>query len=305
MTHVTAETSLWIASRTMINTRCQELFRCWEVANKTFSPEEIHDLRVATRRLREALSLFAPCYPAKKFTRIKAETKRLTNLLGAMRNTDEALLFFTPLQGLLAEKVSTALYPLLKELEIVRSREKKRLVSRLRKFNLMLFKIEVLTALDRPFLFNPSEYNPFMPVNLYLAGKILQRETRLKQLIPNSLDEKNTLAQHKLRIALKKFRYAFELSEPVIDKNGYKELHTTVKKFQDLLGKIHDLDVFRELMRTYELDPECSIQLADHLASIRSTLHAEYIILNSAHPVGNLGADARELLGQSAKLSYA
>jgi CHAD domain-containing protein len=51
-------------------------------------PEELHDMRVASRRLRAALEAFAVCYRGKQFRRIATQTKALTDALGGVRDSD-------------------------------------------------------------------------------------------------------------------------------------------------------------------------------------------------------------------------
>lgn len=295
MKYLYKDTPLWMASRVMVSTRCEEMLACWTKAIKTFSPEDIHDLRVASRRLREALTLFTHCFPAKKFSRIKAETKQLTNLLGAIRNTDEALRFFTPLLSLLPEAVAPSLDIWLKVIRKRRSKEHRHLERRLRKLNLILLKHEVHAALDRPYLFVSAANDPFMPVNRYFAIKLLERGTSLQHHLPDSLCEENHIALHRLRIAFKKFRYAFEFTAPLIPEE-YRDIHSSLKQYQELLGKIHDIDVFQELLREQKISPECFRHLAELLASSRRSLYAEYLTLNATHPVDRLGERARELL---------
>ena len=58
-------TPLWIAARVLLYERGEDFFRRRDKVLKTFDPGDIHDLRVASRRLREGLALFAPCYPAR------------------------------------------------------------------------------------------------------------------------------------------------------------------------------------------------------------------------------------------------
>jgi CHAD domain-containing protein len=54
-------------------------------------PEELHDMRVASRRLRAALEAFAGCYDSKGFTRIAKQTKAMTGALGGVRDRDVLL----------------------------------------------------------------------------------------------------------------------------------------------------------------------------------------------------------------------
>ncbi|MGA9634903.1 MAG: CHAD domain-containing protein [Solirubrobacterales bacterium] len=53
--------------------------------------ERVHDMRVATRRLRAALEIFEPCFPAKAFGQALTEIKRLADALGERRDRDVAI----------------------------------------------------------------------------------------------------------------------------------------------------------------------------------------------------------------------
>ncbi|MGI8687430.1 MAG: CHAD domain-containing protein [Thermomicrobiales bacterium] len=54
-------------------------------------PEELHDMRVASRRLRAAVEAFAVCYRGKEFARVAKQTKELTDALGGVRDSDVLL----------------------------------------------------------------------------------------------------------------------------------------------------------------------------------------------------------------------
>src|SRR5512136_2315517 len=95
--HVDGSTQLWVAARVLLCERGDDFFMRWDKVLKTSDPEDIHDLRVSSRRLREGLALFAPCYPPESLKRLVRGLKRVTRLLGDIRNTDEAILFFTEL----------------------------------------------------------------------------------------------------------------------------------------------------------------------------------------------------------------
>src|SRR4051795_4806749 len=53
--------------------------------------ERVHDMRVATRRLRAALEIFEPCFPAKPYAQALGEVKRLVDALGERRDRDVAI----------------------------------------------------------------------------------------------------------------------------------------------------------------------------------------------------------------------
>lgn len=66
--------------------------------------EPLHDMRVATRRLRAALEVYAPCFPAKRHRKALKRVKRLADALGERRDRDVAIEF---LVGFAAEAPET------------------------------------------------------------------------------------------------------------------------------------------------------------------------------------------------------
>ncbi len=53
--------------------------------------ERVHDMRVATRRLRAAIEVFRPCFPAGLRKSTLAEVKELADALGERRDRDVAI----------------------------------------------------------------------------------------------------------------------------------------------------------------------------------------------------------------------
>lgn len=61
--------------------------------------ERVHDMRVATRRLRAALEVFAPCFPTKRHRKALKRVKALADALGERRDRDVAIEFLAGLVG--------------------------------------------------------------------------------------------------------------------------------------------------------------------------------------------------------------
>jgi CHAD domain-containing protein len=61
--------------------------------------ERVHDMRVATRRLRAALEMFEPCFPRRRYRRARKRIKALADALGERRDRDVAI---ERLEGFLA-----------------------------------------------------------------------------------------------------------------------------------------------------------------------------------------------------------
>jgi CHAD domain-containing protein len=53
--------------------------------------ERVHDMRVATRRLRAAMEIFAQCFPAKRHKAALKEVKGIADALGERRDRDVAI----------------------------------------------------------------------------------------------------------------------------------------------------------------------------------------------------------------------
>ncbi len=79
------------AAAKVISVRGAELAEQAQGVLDTGDIERVHDMRVATRRLRAALEIFEPCFPAKSYAQALAEVKRLADALGERRDRDVAI----------------------------------------------------------------------------------------------------------------------------------------------------------------------------------------------------------------------
>jgi CHAD domain-containing protein len=75
------------AART-VEVRTEELFSFSEGVLDTEDIERVHDMRVASRRLRAALEIFAPAFPKKPHRSVLRDVKRLADVLGERRDPD-------------------------------------------------------------------------------------------------------------------------------------------------------------------------------------------------------------------------
>lgn len=74
-----------------VEVRAAEVFAHADGVLDTADIERVHDMRVATRRLRAAMEVFAACFPPKEHGRLLKEVKRLADALGERRDPDVAL----------------------------------------------------------------------------------------------------------------------------------------------------------------------------------------------------------------------
>jgi CHAD domain-containing protein len=79
------------AAAKIVSVRGAELAEQAQGVLDTGAIERVHDMRVATRRLRAALEIFEPCFPAKPYGEALTEVKRLADALGERRDRDVAI----------------------------------------------------------------------------------------------------------------------------------------------------------------------------------------------------------------------
>ena len=87
--NIAPEKSLEECARRIVTTRFHEMMSFKEGAIDGTDIEYVHDMRVASRRLRAALRNFADCFvPKKEFRRHLKQVERITSTLGDVRDLD-------------------------------------------------------------------------------------------------------------------------------------------------------------------------------------------------------------------------
>ena len=76
------------AAARIVRVRAAELFDQAEGVLDTEDIERVHDMRVASRRLRAVLEVFAPCFPKGPYKGVLRDVKRLADALGERRDPD-------------------------------------------------------------------------------------------------------------------------------------------------------------------------------------------------------------------------
>ena len=72
----------------MVEAPLREIVRCLEGARAGDDVEAVHDLRVATRRLRAVLSVMEPAFDGKPLRKLEKLVADMTDHLGEARDTD-------------------------------------------------------------------------------------------------------------------------------------------------------------------------------------------------------------------------
>jgi CHAD domain-containing protein len=76
------------AAGRVLAVRAEEVFEHADGVLDTSDIERVHDMRVATRRLRAVLEIFGPALPRREAAQALKDVKRLADALGARRDPD-------------------------------------------------------------------------------------------------------------------------------------------------------------------------------------------------------------------------
>jgi CHAD domain-containing protein len=201
-------------------------------------PEDVHDLRVAVRRLRALLRSAASTLPAEWTTPLRSELKWLgSEVLGPLRDLDVLLAHLREAAAALgadAPAADAALAPLAPEHAAARE-----VVLAALDGDRYL---ELLIKLDRS-VDNPPVVADAAPAAI-AAAEFRKVRRRMSAVDADATDEE----LHSLRIRGKKARYAAELAEPAVGRPA-KRFVASAKRLQDVLGEHQDALVAEERLR--------------------------------------------------------
>ncbi len=294
---VEGATPLWIAARLLLYERGDDFFRRTDKVLATFDPEDIHDLRVASRRVREGLALFAPCYPSDGILPIVKRIKQVTRLLGEIRNTDEALLFFSTLADELGEPCRGELEKLLSQFGKKRKKGIRRLRTGLPEIAPASLHGLYRRAVNAPLLFKPPAdgVDLLAPLRHFARTALDERLSDVLKLVPGARKEGEAEAQHLLRIAVKRYRYRMEILSFLVGER-YEEIHEAVKGYQEVLGKMHDLDVFAGIVREAEFPSRTKTEICDAVTAKRERFFADFSAMLDSVPLEKIGEQVGKAL---------
>jgi CHAD domain-containing protein len=247
-------------STTIVSTRAKKIIglRYWmfqvleecDRVSADFGADPVHDLRVSLRRCRSLADGLIALDPDPNWKAMKKAGKRLFQRLGALRDTQVMMEWVEKLERIPPAVHADSSPALLQTepnhdpphdlagrslLEILRGREKEQ-------------KLDAHAALeefDRKQWRQWSKSLPARAARFRLGSALfkhlaLERWIAARELHNRALRNRSQAAFHELRIGIKRFRYIVENFLPV----EHKAWSSDLKEMQDLLGDVHDLDVF-------------------------------------------------------------
>jgi len=106
------------AAARVVKVRSKEVFAHSQGVLDLDDVERVHDMRVATRRLRAALEVFEPCFPHKRQRKVLKKVKALADALGERRDADVEIAFLEDLVDEAVEADRAALGELIGQLRV-------------------------------------------------------------------------------------------------------------------------------------------------------------------------------------------
>lgn len=207
--------------------------------------EYIHKMRVASRRIRAALPLFKDCFPKKDYKRWLSEIRNVTRFLGQARDADVQIIFVENyLKGLGVERPSAGFIRLSAMLKGRRKDIQEDVIGGLEDLDNSRALKEMAESCGR--IVGSAKDEVASPTKSTRAATDRHISEKLEAfLVMEDCVHKEDEIQrhHEMRISAKWLRYTMEIFSPQYE-DGLKERIALVKQFQDILGEIHDCDVW-------------------------------------------------------------
>lgn len=215
-------------------------------------PECLHRMRVASRRLRNALSLFGGCFPEEERKRWEKEARNVGRALGEARDADvQAASVAALVKNLGDRRLRPGAERLLLRLKQRRERLQPKVLRALDELEESELKngfpeaLRGLSARMRLSLPEPAE--GMKTVRDAAVELLVRRAVELEAFQPVADHPERVEELHAMRVAVKRLRYTLEIFRSLFDGETEPVLET-LKKLQDLLGEVHDCDVWIEFL---------------------------------------------------------
>ncbi|HEY3639376.1 MAG TPA: CHAD domain-containing protein [Rhizomicrobium sp.] len=219
--------------------------------------EGLHQLRVALRRLRVALSAFGGEFRTPQLEALKLRAKSLAGQLAPARDLDVfASELFEPAASANGSKEAFAV--LRDRMEAQRRRAWNEVGAQVTGPRFRIFMSDLAETIDRgpwPLAEARGRSAGKTLVALELparatAERMLSHRRRQAGKRAKNLDTLSDAARHELRIGLKKLRYTAEFFAPLFERERVQKFVSRLSRMQDVLGAINDVAVARKILES-------------------------------------------------------
>jgi CHAD domain-containing protein len=223
-----------------------------EAAARNGEIEGVHQMRVATRRMRSAWDIFEPYFEKSETKHFRRLLRKTARALGAVRDID----VFRERSDRFAAKTTadtrSGLQPLHDALDRQRNTARDALCDLLDSLSHETFIVEFAAFVQTADLYarELSDEQPIPCIVRHCAGMfVFERMAACRAYAP-VLTTASLDTLHALRIAAKQLRYAVECFEEVLTRDS-KVVINAAKGLQDHLGELQDARVATALMAEF------------------------------------------------------
>jgi CHAD domain-containing protein len=214
--------------------------------------EELHDMRVATRRMRSALPIFAPYFKAAAIRPYAAGLRRTARTLGAVRDLDVLMEKAQAYLVTLGEGQEKDLDPLLALWKEQRERARGEMLAYLDSPRYEEFKESFRLFVETPGIgVRKQKRFPPQPVKArHVMPTLIYTRWAGVKAFDDALDGASVSVLHALRIECKRLRYTLEFSREILGASA-PQVIAEVVKLQDHLGNLNDADVANRMLSDF------------------------------------------------------
>lgn len=215
--------------------------------------EALHDMRVATRRMRAAYRIFTAYFDPKVIKPFNKSLRQAGQTLGTVRDLDVLLERGEAYRSMLPQEQADALLPLLDDWRARREVARRALLDYLDGPAYRRFVAEFRAFLSTPGAgartIPPGEPVPYQVCHV-VPRLIMERYEQVRAYEPVLRDGAPLPVYHMLRIDCKRLRYVLEFFRTVLGPET-PELIKQVTAMQDLLGALQDAHVAEGLIQAF------------------------------------------------------
>jgi CHAD domain-containing protein len=240
------------AARPAITAKLDDLFKHDEGTRSGEDIEELHDMRVASRRLREVMDIFAVCFPPRLYRPLRKTAALVTRALGEVRDRDVLLEGLAQYRDQAPDEERLGVEDLIATLRDERNAFREKMLAALDEIDRRDFRrdLEALLGADLQEPRKQGGLRSDATLRENAQRICVVRVADFYGLAPAVHDPERVEELHELRIAAKHLRYALEIFQVCFGEDIEKRIEE-IKSVQDQIGQIHDCDVLVELLRRH------------------------------------------------------